>query len=118
MMLLLLAPAAAEPNGLAQTPPMGWNPYNCLSSRTATKDGCWPPTEAVLRSTAAALKKSGLQDLGYQYINLDGGWSVPERDNKTGRVQWNPAMYPSGIPAVSAELAAAGFKFGIYSDSG
>jgi alpha-galactosidase len=72
-LVLLLAPAAAEPNGLARTPQMGWNPYNCLSSRTASKAGCWPPTEDVLRATAAALKKSGLQDLGYSYINLDGG---------------------------------------------
>ena len=118
LLLLALAPATAEPNGLARTPQMGWNPYNCLSSPTATKAGCWPPTEEVLRATAAALKKSGLQDLGYEYINLDGGWSVPARDNKTGRVQWNPAYYPSGIPAITKDFAAAGFKFGIYSDSG
>ena len=103
LLLLALAPATAEPNGLARTPQMGWNPYNCLSSPTATKAGCWPPTEEVLRATAAALKKSGLQDLGYEYINLDGGWSVPARDNKTGRVQWNPAYYPSGIPAISKD---------------
>ena len=87
---------------------MGWNPYNCLSSRTAIKEGCWPPTESVLKQTAAALNSSGLQALGYNYINLDGGWSVPARDNHTGRVQWNSDYYPSGLPAVARELQAAG----------
>jgi hypothetical protein len=43
---------------------MGWNPYNCLSSSTAQKDGCWPPDETVLRGVAAALNSTGLQALG------------------------------------------------------
>ena len=98
---------------------MGWNPYNCLSSRNASDlKGCWPANEAVVKATAVALQKSGLQALGYEYVNLDAGWALKDRDNYTGRVQWNPTMFPSGLPALSAWLQERGFKFGIYSDSG
>ena len=110
----LLGLAQASDNGLARTPPMGWNPYNCLSSRRPEDlAGCWPATESVLKASAMALKSSGLQALGYEYVNLDAGWGLKSRDNKTGRVQWNPQMFPSGIPALSVWLQQHGFRFGI-----
>ena len=49
-LLLMARTVAAGHNGLARTPPMGWNPYNCLSSQTAGKADCWPPTEAALKA--------------------------------------------------------------------
>ena len=49
--------ALASPNGLALTPPMGWNPYNKYVGAA---------DEKLLRATAAALKSSGLRDLGYR----------------------------------------------------
>ena len=42
-----------------------------------------------------ALKASGLQALGYQYVNLDAGWSLRDRDNSTGRVRPDPKIYPN-----------------------
>ena len=110
--------ALAENNGLAITPPMGWNPYNCLSSKTAQKEGCWPASETVLRNVASALNRSGLQALGYNRINLDAGWALKERDNRTGRVVPDPSLYPSGFAKISDDLEAMGFHFGLYSDSG
>ena len=32
LMIALLSAAYAENNGLARTPPMGWNPYNHMKS--------------------------------------------------------------------------------------
>ena len=115
-MLVAFGPVAlAVPNGLGITPPMGWNPYNHMKS-TGFK---WVPDESTLYATAEALKSSGLQALGYTYVNLDAGWSLRDRDNKTGRVQPNPALFPNiANGGVAKRLNRLGFQFGIYSDSG
>ena len=60
-MAALLPLAAAENNGLALTPPMGWNPWNCWASSGASE-------EIVLE--AARVMASKLKPVGYQYINL------------------------------------------------
>ena len=79
----------------------------------------WNPDETIIRAQAKALKDSGLQSKGYTYVNLDAGWSLRERDNKTGRPQPNPALYPNiANGKLAADLESQGFKFGIYSDSG
>ena len=82
-MALAVSAAVAAPNGLGLTPPMGWNPYNHMKS-TGFK---YKVNEQTLYDTAAALQSSGLQALGYTYVNLDAGWSLKERDNTTGRPQ-------------------------------
>lgn len=56
-------------NGLALTPPMGWNTYNHYSCS---------PTEAIVHSNAQALKTLGLAALGYHYVTIDCGWYVSE----------------------------------------
>tara|TARA_B110001452_G_scaffold251765_1_gene241093 strand:- start:1996 stop:3309 length:1314 start_codon:yes stop_codon:yes gene_type:complete len=113
-MLFALA-TLASPNGLGITPPMGWNPYNHMKS-TGFK---WKVTEQTLYDTAAALKSSGLQALGYTYVNLDAGWSLKDRDNATGRPQPDPALFPNiANGGVAKHLHGMGFHFGIYSDSG
>ena len=45
------------------------------------------------------------------------GWALP-RDNSTGRVTVDPAVFPSGIPAFSSYLHARNLSFGIYTDAG
>ena len=55
--------ALSEPNGLGRTPPMGYNPYNHMKASGYT----FNPNETTIRATAAALKSSGLQALGYTY---------------------------------------------------
>jgi len=103
-----------EQNGLGLTPPMGWNPYNRMKS----SDFKWWPGEKDVLAQAAALKSSGLQALGYQYVNLDAGWSLRERDSN-GRPQPNRTLYPNlASGGLAKSLEAQGFKFGIYSDSG
>ena len=77
------------------------------------------PNETTLRDQARSLKSTGLQSLGYKYVNLDAGWSLRERDNATGRPQPDPQLFPNiANGGVAAFLHGMGFKFGIYSDSG
>ncbi|MDQ2705265.1 MAG: hypothetical protein M3Y43_08875, partial [Pseudomonadota bacterium] len=56
------------PNGLAQTPPMGWNSWN--------KFAC-DVNETIVRTTADAMVSSGMRDAGYQYVVIDDCWHGP-----------------------------------------
>jgi alpha-galactosidase len=100
------APADAG-NGLALTPPMGWNSWNTF------KDGV---SDALLRQVADAMVTNGMRDAGYQYINMDDGWALPQRLN--GHLQPDPVKFPYGLKALSGYLHERGFKFGIYTDRG
>lgn len=55
----------AQKPELAPTPPMGWNSWNRFRLNI---------DDATIRSQAAALVKTGMKDLGYQYVVIDGGW--------------------------------------------
>lgn len=106
----LTLPAAAQAQkaeGLALTPPMGWNSWNHY--------GC-DIDETLIKSTADALVSSGLRDAGYVYVNLDDCWHG-ERDAH-GDIQPDPRRFPSGMKALGDYLHARGLKFGIYSDAG
>jgi alpha-galactosidase len=100
------APAKVS-NGLVLTPPMGWNSWNTFMSGVS---------DALLRQTADAMVMNGMRDAGYQYINIDDGWAMPERKN--GHLCPDPEKFPKGFKPVSDYLHAKGFKFGIYSDRG
>jgi alpha-galactosidase len=95
------------PNGLAQTPPMGWNSWNAFQTGVS---------DALLRQMADAMVTNGMKDAGYQYVNIDDGWALPKRLN--GHIQPDPAKFPNGFKPVSDYLHARGLKFGIYSDRG
>ncbi|HVR21084.1 MAG TPA: NPCBM/NEW2 domain-containing protein [Polyangiaceae bacterium] len=93
--------------GLAPTPPMGWNSWNQL--------GCGVTAERV-RETADAMVESGMAEAGYQYINVDDCWSLAERD-ADGALQ--PAEnFPEGIAALADYVHERGLKLGIYGDRG
>ncbi|KAF4577242.1 hypothetical protein EYR36_005229 [Pleurotus pulmonarius] len=95
-------------NGLARTPPMGWNPYNAFLCDT---------TETQYKSAAQSLVDLGLRDLGYEYLNLDCGWQGRSR-NASGGFTWDTTQIPNGIPALSNFVHSLGLKFGVYSDGG
>lgn len=95
-------------NGTALTPPMGWSSWN--SFRTEI-------TEEKILQTAEAMKKSGLLEAGYNYVNLDDCWHSSMRD-KDGRLQGDLATFPRGIKPLVEELNKLGFKAGIYSSNG
>jgi alpha-galactosidase len=99
------APAAqALENGVARTPPMGWNSWNTF--------GC-NINEALIRQMADAMVSSGMQAAGYQYVVVDDCWMNPNRD-AAGNLQGDPGRFPSGMRALGDYIHGKGLKFGIY----
>jgi len=116
MALPMTSPAAAQsiqemvnkaPNGLALTPPMGWNSWNHFQCDI---------NEKVIRDTADAMVTSGMRDAGYQYVVIDDCWHGPRDAN--GFITADPQRFPSGIKALADYVHSKGLKFGIYSDAG
>jgi len=106
--LALLVPAAAfAGDGLALTPPMGWNSWN--------KFGC-NVSEKLIRGAADAIVATGMKDAGYQYVVIDDCWQV-SRD-AAGKIVIDAARFPSGMKALADYVHSKGLKFGIYSDAG
>jgi alpha-galactosidase len=101
--------AAALDNGLALTPPMGFNNWNAF--------GC-DVSEKLIKETADLFVSSGLKAAGYQYVNIDDCWMTHERDPHTGRLVPDPVKFPSGIDGTADYVHARGLKLGIYEDAG
>jgi alpha-galactosidase len=104
----VVPPARALGNGLAVTPPMGWNDWNQV--------GCNVSESLVVR-TADAMVGNGMRASGYKYVNVDDCWALPTRDS-VGNLVPNPATFPHGIKAVADYVHSKGLKFGIYLDAG
>ena len=94
-------------NGLARTPPMGWNSWNKFACNVS---------EDLLKSVADAMVSSGLKDAGYQYVVIDDCWQV-SRDAH-GNIIADAKRFPSGMKALADYVHEKGLKFGIYSDAG
>ncbi|CAG7926366.1 unnamed protein product [Penicillium olsonii] len=92
-------------DGVATTPPMGYNHYSCS------------PNETTIRSNAKALVDLGLDALGYRYVGIDCGWTVADRLSN-GSLTWNETLFPSGFPAVGQYIHELGLLFGVYEDAG
>ncbi|GAA1964212.1 hypothetical protein GCM10009838_21850 [Catenulispora subtropica] len=101
-------PAAALPNGLALTPPMGWNDWNAF--------GCDVSAQLV-EQTADKLVSSGLAADGYRSVNIDDCWMAPNRDAE-GNLVPDPVKFPDGIKAVADYVHGKGLKLGIYETAG
>lgn len=87
---------------------MGWSSWNTFRNNI---------NEQLIIDTADAMKKSGLLDAGYQYVNLDDCWHSSVRD-KDGRLQGDLKSFSSGIKSLVQQLNEKGFKAGIYSSNG
>lgn len=87
------AAGAKADNGLALTPPMGFNNWNSTHCRAEFN-------ESMVKGIADIFVEKGLKDAGYQYINLDDCWAVPQR-NADGKLEADPARFPNGIKAVA-----------------
>lgn len=96
-----------KPNGLALTPPMGWNSWN--------KFGC-NVSEDLIKQVTDSMVSSGMRDAGYQYVVIDDCWQVSRDEN--GNIVADPKRFPSGIKALADYVHSKGMKFGIYSDAG
>ena len=92
-------------NGLAKTPPMGWNSWNKFAGRV---------DDAAVRSMADAMATIGMKDAGYQYINIDDTWEA-SRDPQ-GNITTNK-KFPD-MKALADYVHSKGLKIGIYSSPG
>lgn len=95
-------------NGVALTPPMGWSSWNTFRN---TID------ENLIKDIADAMKKTGLLDAGYKYINLDDCWQSSMR-TEDGKLQGDLTRFPRGIKPLVEEINALGFKVGLYTSNG
>jgi alpha-galactosidase len=102
--------ATAVENGLAQTPPMGFNNWNATHCRAEFN-------EQMVREIADLFVSRGLKDAGYQYVNIDDCWAEPNRD-AAGNLVPNRTRFPNGIKAVADYVHGKGLKFGIYTSAG
>ncbi len=100
-------PLLGTPNGLALTPPMGWNSWNKFACNV---------DEKLIRGAADAMASSGMKEAGYTYVVIDDCWQG-ERD-AAGNIQPDAKKLPSGMKALGDYIHAKGLKFGIYSDAG
>jgi alpha-galactosidase len=110
------APAVAKDDGLALTPPMGFNNWN--------DTGCGSGfNEQYVKAMADLMVSTGLKDAGYEYLNLDDCWARPQNSpegsrDADGHLVPDPVRFPNGIDAVADYVHSQGLKFGIYTDRG
>ncbi|HEY2721133.1 MAG TPA: glycoside hydrolase family 27 protein [Chitinophagaceae bacterium] len=95
--------------GLAMTPPMGWNSWNTFQTNI---------NEQLVKDIADVMVSSGMKDAGYSYIVLDDGWMAMERDKKTGDLVPDPKKFPNGLKPVIEYVHSKGLKFGLYNCAG
>lgn len=100
--------AGGKFEGLAMTPPMGWNSWNTFGTSI---------DEKLVKETADIMVSSGMAAAGYNYIVLDDGWMTRERD-ANGDLIPDPAKFPNGMKAVIDYVHSKGLKFGLYNCAG
>lgn len=123
------ASTLALDNGVGQTPPLGFNPWNCfgisskgtcklpLPWRSQDKQPCHGFNESVMLAVARAFVDTPLKAAGYEYVNLDCGYSTGFR-GADGSLTVNATRYPRGMKWLGDQFHALGLKFGMYSDAG
>ena len=92
-------------NGLAKTPPMGWNSWNLFAGRV---------NEQLVKQIADAIVSSGMRDAGYIYVNIDDTWEGTR--DADGNIRANK-KFPD-MKGLADYLHARGLKLGIYSSPG
>ncbi len=56
----------------------------------------------------------GLAAAGYEFVNSDDCWMMPQRDDASGRLVADPTRFPDGFSAVTAYIHSLGLKAGLY----
>jgi alpha-galactosidase len=103
-----ISPPALHPvaaNGLARTPPMGWNSWNHFAGKIDDK---------TVRDVADAMAGDGMKAAGYVYVNIDDAWQGT-RDAQ-GNIRPND-KFPD-MKALADYVHSKGLKLGIYSGPG
>jgi alpha-galactosidase len=92
-------------NGLARTPPMGWNSWNKFNRKI---------DDAIVRGVTDAIARNGMKAAGYTYITIDDTWEG-ERDAQG--VLHSNTKFPD-MKALADYVHSKGLKLGIYSSPG
>jgi alpha-galactosidase len=108
--LLIAAALLPQPFAHAQVnnvggPYLGWSTY---SQQTIASNVM---NEQNILAQSDAMRSSGLQAHGFQYINLDAGWSG--NADPYGRGLWNTTAFPHFLEMIQ-HIHANGQKVGIY----
>lgn len=106
---------AGEGSQPASRPVMGWSSWSFLRKE---------PSAATIEAQARALRDSGLQHVGYEYVNIDDFWYECPNSNGPnvdayGRWVTDARRFPArgktnGIRLVADNIHSLGMKFGIY----
>ena len=107
----LTAPAAAwNCFGVGRTGgcklPLPWT-----GGTTAYDGGCHNFNESVIVEIAEVMA-SKLRVVGYEYVNLDCGYSTKRRDAQ-GKLVVNTTRYPHGMTWLGERIHSLGLKFGM-----
>jgi len=113
--LTLIAQATPRPLAVP-LPPMGWSSWNSFSNTVDSQ---------VIMNQARAMVSSGMRQAGYQYINIDEGWWLGERD-LNGNIVVDPKAWPAIAPGerpgdmsnIVRYVHSLGLKAGTYTDAG
>ena len=114
--LAVFAPSVfALDNGLARTPPMGWNSWNWFGCRNQYP-GHGQLNEQMVHQMADTMVGQGLKAVGFEFINLDDCWGNPNR-TATGGLATDASLFPAGMKALCNYVHNKGLKLGIYTDA-
>jgi len=94
-------------DGLAPTPPMGWNSWNRFGPFVSAQ---------LARETADALIESGMRDAGYRYVVIDDAWEGSLRSDD-GHLEPNPWRFPD-MRGLARYLHDRDLRFGLYTCAG
>ena len=109
---------------LALTPSMGWNDWYIHEDRV---------TDKIMREAADIMVSSGMADVGYQYVNIDGCWTniptgTPKARSYPDPLRVGPARDARGnilpnkhfpdMKALTDFIHSKGLKAGIYTSPG
>jgi len=112
LVLLLTATAvsAVAASNVAAKPYMGWTSWNLEALNGAAYGPDWQ-TAANMRAQSDLMHKL-LQPYGYNYINVDSGWSYGY--DRYGRPTPDLKKFPGGVAALAKYVHRYGEKLGIY----
>ena len=95
---------------------MGWNSWNSFANIVNSQ---------IVQQQAKAMASNGMKEAGYEYVVIDEGWWLGERD-AAGNIVVNPKQWPAIQPgqkdgdmaSIAAYIHSLGLKAGIYTDAG
>jgi Alpha galactosidase A/Alpha galactosidase C-terminal beta sandwich domain len=96
--------------------PMGWNSWNSFANIVNSQ---------IVQQQAKALASNGMKEAGYEYVVIDEGWWLGERDG-AGNIVVDPRQWPALKPGqkdgdmanIAGYIHSLGLKAGIYTDAG